>query len=366
MLKEDQVIEIRILKEMGLNITEIARRLCCHPNTISKYLKKEWKPMSGGSKLDPYKDYLVQRLEEYPKLTAVVLFKEIVEKGYTGGISTLRMYLHQIRKKEIPEIIRFETSPGKQAQIDWGQGRTIIDGEETVIKFFVMVLGYSRMLYVEIVANEKLQTLINAHQNAFEFFKGAPLECLYDNMTTVVKKIQEQKEFNTKLKDFADFHGFKIITHRPYNPKAKGKIERMVPFVRNNILYGKTYSSFTELENALQDWLFVANSRLQSEFKETPLERFEKEKELLTPLNRPYPICRINTRKVRERGHIVYKERAYDIGHNYVGEQVGVLINKDQLKVYYKDNLVKVHPLKEQVEVRSLKEYEELLEGVGS
>ncbi|OAA26752.1 hypothetical protein AT15_06290 [Kosmotoga arenicorallina S304] len=142
------------------------------------------------------------------------------------------------------------------------------------------------MLYAEIVPDEKLETLIQAHLHAFEYFGGYLSEGLYDNMKTVVKKLQKQKEYNARFMDFANFYGFKVITHRPYNPKAKGKVERLVPYVRENILYGQSYSNLTELKNVLRDWLAIANQRLHSELKETPLERFEREKNHLNELSK--------------------------------------------------------------------------------
>ncbi|OAA26753.1 hypothetical protein AT15_06295 [Kosmotoga arenicorallina S304] len=145
MLTEKQVFEIRILYKEGLSKPAIARRLGIAPNTVNKYLNMEWCQMAKkGSKLDPFKDYINKRLEEYPKLTATVLFKELVKRGYTGKLTILRMYVASIRPKEKPEIVvRFETGPGKQFQVDWGTGTTVIAGEKTTVKFFIMVLSYS-------------------------------------------------------------------------------------------------------------------------------------------------------------------------------------------------------------------------------
>ena len=363
MLTEKQVFEIRILYREGLSKLAIARRLGIATNTVNKYLKKEWYQMAKrGSKLDSFKDYIKKRLEEYPELTATVLFKELVEKGYTGKLTILRMYVASIRPKEKPEIIvRFETEPGKQFQVDWGMGTTVIAGEKTAVKFFIMVLSYSRMLYVETVPDEKLETLIQAHLHAFEYFGGYPSEGLYDNMKTVVKKLQKQKEYNARFMDFADFYAFKVITHRPYNPKAKGKVERMVPYVRKNILYGQSYSSLTELKNVLRDWLVEANQRYHSELKETPLERFEREKNHLNKLIKFYPIRRLNTRLVRDKGQIVYKERVYHVGKKYVGKRVNLQVEDSLLKIYNDDELITVHFLKNQVEKRSLEEYQALV-----
>jgi transposase len=361
MLTKEQVLEIRILKRAGLTNKEVSRQVNCHSNTITKYLNEEWRQMKGKSKLDPYKEYIKKRLEEYPKLTSVVLFKEIKEQGYTGGITTLRMYTYTIREKEIVQPIRYETKPGEQFQVDWGEGTTIIGGRKETVKFITIVLGYSRMLYAQVVPDEKLITLLNAHNKAFEYFGGYPNIGLYDNMKTVVKSLRKEKEYNAKFMDFADYYGFKVITHRPYNPRAKGKVERMVPFVRNNIIYGKSYSNLSELENSLYDWLHTANQRLQSELKETPLERFEREKEYLNKPTKFYPLRRVNTRIVREKGVIVYRERSYPVGIKYAGKTINLDHINNTIHIYDEDNLIDILPIKDQVEVRSLKEYQKLV-----
>jgi len=135
----------------------------------------------------------------------------------------------------------------------------------------------------------------------------------------------------------------------------------MVPYVRNNILYAQSYSSLSELENTLFDWLVVANQRLHSYLKETPLERFEREKEYLNKLTRFYPLRRLNTRLVRESGQVIYKERAYWVPEKYTGKKVNLQAEGQMLKIYCEDDLINTQPLKDQVEVRSLKEYQRLV-----
>lgn len=361
MLSEREAVKIRILNEVGLSNVEIAVEIGCNPNTISKYLRKEWKEMKRkGSKLDPFKEYVKSRLEKYPKLSSVALFKEIKPLGYSGGITTLRGYVHGIRPNENKEYKRFETLPAEQFQVDWGQGKTVVGGEKRVVKYFVMVLGYSRMLYVEFAQDEKLSTLIRCHNNAFEYFGGYCNEGLYDNMKAVVKKISRNKEYNAKFMDFANFYGFRVITHRPYNPKAKGKVERMVPFVRNNILYGQEYSNMAELENTRVQWLDEANSRIHSELKEIPFERFEREKKYLNPLTRLYPIRYLETRKVRKDGELIYQNKRYELEGKYAGKVVNLERKGGIVNIYFKDERIKTELLKMDVETRNLREYEEV------
>jgi transposase len=363
MLTQKQVEEISLLKEIGLSNREISQKVECHENTVSKILKekKEKESKMKSSKLDPFKNYLKERINKYPKITSVVLFKEIVQMGYTGKPTILYDYIRSIRPEPFEEYKRFETLPGEQFQVDWGEGKTIIAGESISIEYFVMVLGYSRMFYFDFVSDEKLSTLLQCHNNAFEYFGGYCSEGVYDNMKTVVKELKRGKEYNEKFMDFANFYGFKVITHRPYNPQAKGKVERVVPFIRNNLLYAKEYSSISELEKRKEEWLEEANSRIHSELKEIPLERFKREKIHLHPLNRLYPIRYLNTRKVTEKGEVTYKNKSYSVGAEYANKQINLEERGGLLEIYYNDKKINSERLKIDVEVRSLNEYEEMI-----
>jgi len=175
MLNPEEVTIIRRMKTEGNTNAAIARILNCHPNTVAKLLRtEEEKEMpKKDSKLDPYGDYLKERLEKYPELTAVVLYKEIAQQGYTGKMSILRERVSRLRQREKkPEVLRYETEPGEYFQIDFGQGRTLIAGENVVIRFFCMILAYSRMIYVRPVPDERLPTLLESHNKAFEYFGG--------------------------------------------------------------------------------------------------------------------------------------------------------------------------------------------------
>jgi transposase len=343
--------------DIGLPIAAIAKRLDLHHVTVSKILKGGFKEMKKSSKLEEFKNYILERLRLYPELTGVSILKEIVDLGYTGGVSILRDYLRTIRPSENSEIKMFETEPGKQFQVDWGQGITKIAGIFTVIKYFTFILGYSRMLYTEFVKDERLSTLIRCHNNAFSYFGGYCSEGLYDNMKTVVKKIAKNKEYNAKFMDFASFYGFKVIAHRPYHPETKGKVERMVPYVRKNLLYGKNYESFYELDHAKNIWLIEANKRLHSTLKEIPEERFKEERRFLLPLTKLYPVHYLDSRKVRQDGKIVYNNKCYGLSPSFAGKTINLEITADLLKIYYKDEEIKTEMLSS-VFKRPLSEYE--------
>jgi len=357
LVTNEQYCAMKAYNDLGLPIAAIAKRLDLHHTTVSKILKGGYKEMAKGSKLDEFKSYISERIDKYPELTGVSILKEIIALGYTGGISILRDYLVSIKPSKSSEISMFETDPGEQFQVDWGQGITKIAGIFTVVKYFTFILGYSRMLYAEFVNDEKLSTLIRCHNNAFSYFGGYCKEGLYDNMKTVVKKIAKNKEYNAKFMDFASFYGFKVITHRPYHPETKGKVERMVPFVRKNLLYGKEYESFYELDNAKELWLTEANKRLHSTLKEIPEERFKEERKFLLPLTKLYPVHYLDSRKVRQDGKIVYNNKCVSVSPSLAGKTVSLERTSDLLKIYYKDEEIKTQMLSN-VFKRPLSDYE--------
>ena len=200
-------------------------------NTVRRYLRSRGVPQAKprakrGSKLDPYTEYIDTRLSEGLE-NCVVLLREIRGLGYPGGYSTLKSYVHPRRRQRQPKAtVRFETGPGEQAQVDWGSFSYITeDGRRRRMWAFVMVLGFSRAVYVEFVRRADVATFIRCHLNAFEYFGEVPSRCLYDNAKVVVigRDDEDRPEFNSRMEDFALRLGFELRLCRPYRAQTKGK-----------------------------------------------------------------------------------------------------------------------------------------------
>lgn len=236
-------MEIKVLHKRGMSIRAIARELGISRNTVRSHLKaKSEKPQysprpAPSSLLDEYRDYISKRISDaHPyKIPATVIAWEIMELGYRGGLTILREF---IRKQTLPAqaepVVRFETEPGRQMQVDWG---TMRNGKSP-LHVFVAVLGYSRMLYIEFTDNMRYDTLEACHRNAFSFFGGVPQEVLYDNMKTVVLQRDAyqtgQHRFHPSLWQFGKEMGFSPRLCRPFRAQTKGKVERMVQYARNS------------------------------------------------------------------------------------------------------------------------------------
>jgi len=182
-------LEIRVLHRHSKGIREIARDTGSSRNTVRRYLRDEsagrYKPRPPRvTKLDPFRNYVIERLTAAApeRIPASVLLRELRERGYTGGYTMLKGLVTSLRPKEAAApIVRFETGPGEQMQVDWA----VIRRGSNRLSVFVATLGWSRASYVEFVGDDRVETLIEAHENAFLAFGGAPHEVLYDNMRTL-------------------------------------------------------------------------------------------------------------------------------------------------------------------------------------
>ena len=233
----DELFLIRELSSQNLSISEISRQTGFDRKTVRKYLNLKTLPgpqkrPGRKSKLDPFKPYILEKLNE-GHYTAARLYREIKEMGFDGGKTIVKDFIKEARPKQgVPGVLRYETKPGVQVQVDWGELGTIeVDGKLKKLFCFNMILGYSRMRYVEFTLSTDTPTLIQCHLNAFEYFGGFTQEILYDNMKQVVIRRalkSSDSEWNSQFEDFFKCFGFIPRLCRPYRPQTKGKIENTV------------------------------------------------------------------------------------------------------------------------------------------
>ena len=216
--------------------------------------------------------------------------------------------------------------------------------EEKKLYCFLMILGYSRMRYIEFVTDMSTDTLIRCHVNAFRYFNGYPEEILYDNMKQVViKRLMKQEEstLNRQFEDFAGFYGFKPVLCRPYRGQTKGKIERTVRYVRENFMVGIRYSCLDDLNGQALAWCNRVNAKEHGTTGDIPFERMKKER--LNPLVREYIIDKINLRRVQKDCLISYGGNQYSVPAEYTGRDVAVVALGNTLAVYHEGKQVAVH-----------------------
>ena len=297
-------LEIRVLHRHGKSIREIAREIGVSRNTVRRYLRDEeaarYKPRPPRRrKLDPFKAYIVERVgaaapEQIP---ASVLLVELHERGYAGGYTMVKQFVASLKPKTVEPVIRFETAPGEQMQVDWA----VIRRGGDRLSVFVATLGWSRAAYVEFVTDERVETLIEAHENAFVAFGGTPREVLYDNMRTVVLERhgygRGRHRFHPGFLDFARHCGFRPRLCAPHRAQTKGKVERFIRYLRQSFYVPLTSRLAQEgltvdretANLAVRRWLReVANARVHATTGEIPAQRLAIERAQLLSVPIPY------------------------------------------------------------------------------
>ncbi|WP_245809766.1 IS21 family transposase [Cohnella massiliensis] len=341
------------MKEMlqrGMNITQIAEELGRDRKTVRKWLQADEpgsypkrKPVEG--KLDDYKDYIRSRMAE----GCLNARDEIRERGYTGGITILRMFMQPLRPAvQSKATERYETQPGQQAQVDWGHFRVALDDGHKRLYAFVMVLGYSRAMYVEFTEDERLETLLGCHTRAFEYFGGVTETCLYDNMKTVVSGQADNGEviWNERFARFARHYGFVLRRCKPYRPRTKGKVENGVGYLRKNFWPRiRSFTGLQDLNDQVRRWLdTVANQRVHGTTHRVPAELWEEEE--LRPLPEvSFAYADRLHRKVAADCYVSYDANRYSVPFAYVGATVEVQDEKNgTLRFYFNGQLIAEHP----------------------
>lgn len=342
-------MDIRSLHKEGHSIKAIARMTGRSRNTIRRVLREAgftgFQKPPRASCLDSHKPYLRQRYEECG-LSAVRLLPEIQAMGYSGSIATLRRYLHSLKPEQerLRKLtVRFETPPGKQSQVDWAYCGRFPDpaGHLLPVYVFVLVLGFSRMLYIEFTSSMKLPALMRCHLNAFDFLGGWTREILYDNM----KQIRlSPGELHPWFVDFAAHYGFAIKTHRVRRPRTKGKVERMVHYVKDAFLNGRSFADLGDLNTQARNWLAnTANCRVHATTRQRPIDLWKQEQLTALDSMARYPLCEFVSRKAGFDGFVRFQRGRYSLPPEYAGQTVLIGQREQQIVIRSHDLIVAEH-----------------------
>jgi transposase len=334
-----------------LTVAQIARELHLHPCTVAKWLAADkFRPRQTSprpSKLDSFKGQIVRWLANHPYTTAQI-FLRLRESGYSGGISIVKDYVRQVRPPRSPAFLTLSFAPGECAQVDWGQfGSINVGNTRRRLSFFVMVLCYSRLLYVQFTLSETMEHFLDAHANAFAFFGGVPGKCMVDNLKSAIlqRAVGEAPVFNPRYKDFADHYGFSIAPCGVGQAHEKGRVENAVGYVKKNFLAGLEPSDFSQLNPAARQWLqTVANVRLHGSTKRQPVEMFAAERPSLKPLpSRPYDLGMILPARANSQFRVRVDTNAYSVPAEYAGSALTLKLYPDHLCLYHQDKLIARH-----------------------
>jgi transposase len=333
----------------GASIRQIARSLGMGRNTVGSVLAQIQARRAGEpdgspslrrpSRLDPYQPVILELLTRYPDLTAVRLLEELRQRGFIGSYSLVRQRLSELRTRpqRFP-VVRFETGPGVQAQMDYAVYDIDFIGEgRRRVNLFSYILGYSRRQYLRFVESQDMTATLREHVRAFEHLGGVAATCLYDNMKVVVSGYEDEVPiYNPRFLAFATHYGFRPVACRVRRPQTKGKVERPFFYVETSLFNGRTFSSLEHLNDTTAWWLaHVADVRELRAFSKTPLQLHQEELPHLISLPaQAYDVAPVIYRTVSVEGLITYSQNGYSVPWGYIGSVLPVRLTEAELIVY--------------------------------
>ena len=303
----------------------------------------EW-PIQSKSKAAGYIDIIKEKLEKGQ--SAQSIYQDLVsDHDYSGSYDSIKRLVRKLKQKSPRLFARIETSPGQEAQVDFGQGApTLKNGRYCRPWLFVMTLSNSRKSYQQVVWKQDVETFLACHENAFQFFGGVPETVKLDNLKSgVLKAHLYEPEINPNYLAFSQHYGFVPLPCRVATPQHKGKVESGVKYVQNNALRGKQFHSLDEQNAYLRRWNKTwASTRIHGTTKRQVEAMFREEKPYLKPLPKtPFEYFKIGTRKVNILdSHIEVAGAFYPIPPKYMGKTVVVHFNSRIIKVFYNQQLI--------------------------
>jgi transposase len=356
MIGFDLWTELHARARRGEAKQKMARELGIDRKTVRRLLAQE-RPVpyqrtgSHPSLVNPYLDYIQHRVTEVD-YNAYRIFQELKVQGYAGGYEMVKLAVRPLRAERdrlAAATLRFETAPGRQAQVDWGSTWAHIGVQRVRVQLFVMVLGYSRRLYVECTRDQTLGSLLACHQHAFDWFGGLTEEILYDNPKTVVLKRDWDGrgiEWHPQFWDFAQYYGFTPRLCRPYRAQTKGKVESGIKYVKRSFIMGRQFPAWEALNPMAQAWVMtVADQRLHGTIFRKPAEAFLEERLRSHHSQPPYHLQTVLCRKVATDCLVTVETNRYSVPPAYVGRTVEVHWSSEgALQIYHQGTLIATHP----------------------
>ena len=332
-----------------LTVVQIAHAIALDARTVRRWLDEpRFRPRLCGarpSKLDPYKAYIRRLLEHHPYSAAQIL-NRLREAGYVGGATIVKDYLQRVRPVRAPAFLTLHFAPGECAQVDWGHyGSVPVGNTRRRLSFFVMVLCYSRLMYVEFTVSQTMEHFLGCHVNAFEAFAGrVPAKIMVDNLKSAVlqRSIGQAPVFNPRYADFARHHRFEIAPCNVGAGHEKGRVEAGVGYVKKNFLAGLDIPDFRALNPAARNWLdSVANVRIHGETHKRPLDLFALERDQLRPLPELlYDIGAVHTVRASNRFRVSFDTNRYSVPAEYASQRLTLKSYPDRLCIYHHDRLL--------------------------
>lgn len=358
MVREDCWREVhRLFHAERRSKAEIARQLALDRKTVRSILRAAaWRPYRRPERTDTllgvHADYLRERAPVV-QYSARILFQELHRlHRYSGSYETVKRFVQPLRAAEhaaARATVRFETPPGRQSQIDWGQARVEFRHRPVALHVFVLTLGYCRRSFFEPCLGETLSQFLDAHERAFEYFGGHTQEHLYDRPRTVCQPTGAGPVvWNTTFKRFADYWGFEPHLCRAYRAQTKGKVESGVKYFKGNFLPGRQFVDEVDLREQLGQWQTeVADVRVHGTTHERPGDRFVREQpHLIATTGQPGFRLEASQPRIVATDYLVsFESNRYSVPFTLIGQTVEVHRRSGRLEITHRGTRVAAHDL---------------------
>jgi len=338
----------------GWAIRALARHFDIGRNTVRRILRQNVAQREQGhdvvpakiqrtSKLDAYRPLIDALLTQFPDITGVRMYEKLVAAGFDGKKTIVCDLLRKIRPRPKKEpVVRFETQPGEQAQMDWSPYTiNFTDQGKKQVLCFSWILGFSRRQYIDFTLDRKFFTLIRRHQDAFVYFNGLARTCLYDGEKTVVLRWEAgQPVFNPAFSAFATHYNFRPIACRPRRAKTKGKVERPFQYVETNLLNARKFKNVEHLRAITRWWMANrSDTHCHATTGTAPVQLFlEKEQAALLPLPAHlYDTAEVALRVCGTDGFVQHDTNFYSVPFQYVTDILTVKASETRIIIYSPD-----------------------------
>jgi len=353
----DKETEAKILRYHFVEhwrVGTIATQLGIHHSVVDRVLAQAGLPKVErsvrSSIIDPYLPFIIDTLNEFPTLTAARLYDMAKQRGYAGGPSQFRQRISQLRPRKQPEAyLRLKTLPGEQSQVDWGHfGHIQIGKAKRPLMAFVMVLSWSRQIFLRFYLNQKMENFLRGHVGAFEAWHGLTKVILYDNLKSAVLERQgDAIRFHPMLLELSAHYRFEPRPVAIARGNEKGRVERAIRYIRDNFFAGRRWQTLDELNTQADEWCQgVSADRRCPENNELSVKAafLQEQPQLLALPDNPFDTRERVALRARKTPYVRFDLNDYSIPYQQVQKTLSVHADLDSVRILDGDELIAEHP----------------------
>lgn len=344
---------LRLYHAEKWRVNTIATQLHVHHGTVQRVLVQNGiRPENLATRpsiVDPYLPFMLETLKKYPSLTAASLYRMVKQRGFTGNPDHFRSIVARYRPRPIPEAyLRIRTLPGEQAQVDWAHfGKVQVGKAARRLLAFVMVLSYSRRIFLRFYLGDAMPNFLRGHAAAFDFFGGVPREILYDNLkSAVLERFGDAIHFNPTILDLAAHYRFAPKPVAVARGNEKGRVERAIRYIRQAFFEARKWKDLDDLNAQAIEWCLgmASERRCPEDPSLTVAQAFEQEQPrlLLLPDN-PFPTEERQEVRVGKTPYVRFDLNDYSVPHTHTRKTLTVAATLEQVRILDGPSILATH-----------------------